>query len=102
MSPPNSNINVPSVAPAIARIRAVATSSTDLAERESLLNSAQKIEDADRNFRETMASIELSRRWSKANMDSIRKRDDLPWWKVVAFLVLFFAFLIYVAIKHHL
>jgi len=99
MSPP-SNPEKPSLA---TTIRAIAAKQNDPIEKESLLNSARKIEDTDRMVNETLASChETHRRWVQANLDSIKRRNDLPPWVVVFVLVSFFAFLAYVSVKYHL
>ena len=85
-----------------ATIRTIAAKQDDPIEKESLLNSARKIEDTDRMVKETLASCHVTHRWVQANLDSIKRRNDLPPWVVVFVLVSLFAFLAYVTVKHHL
>ena len=86
----------------LARVaREAAVRHPDPSEAESLLRSAEKIEDAERKLLEARISLVEALERSKAEVHALRRRNHLPSWVVVLVLSLFAVFLMFVAIKHH-
>lgn len=86
----------------LARVaREAAARHPDPSEAESLLRSAKNIEDMERKLLEARASLMDTVERSKAEVDALRRRNHLPTWVVVLVLSLFAAFLVFVAVKHH-
>lgn len=81
--------------------REAASKQSDPKEAESLLRSAELIEEADRAILKAGADLLAAVEQSKRDMESIRRRDHLPTWVVVAVLVSFLVFLVFIAIKHY-
>jgi hypothetical protein len=83
-------------------IREIAARATDPAEKESLLQSAQKVDAAHRKILTANAKADAAIEQSRALVESIQKRRHLPDWVVVLVLCLFFALLALVTVKHHI
>lgn len=81
--------------------REAAAKSTDPQEVESLLRSAEKIENAERQLLETQASLIEAVEKGRAEVEAVRKSNHLPTWVVALVLASLFAFLTFVAVKHH-
>ncbi len=80
----------------------MAAKATDPAERESLLQSAQLVDETHRKVLATFAQAQNTIDRTRAEMEALRKRDHLPTWAVILVFCLFFAFLVSVTVKHHL
>ena len=81
--------------------REASTLSPDPLEAESLLRSAEKIEATERRMQEVQASMAESSKQARAAMEAMRTRDHLPKWVVALLLLSFFAFLVFVTLKHY-
>lgn len=81
--------------------REAAAKSSDPQEIESLLRSAEKIENAERQMQESLASLVETVARGKVEAEAIRKTNHLPTWVVVLVLTSLLAFLAFVALKHH-
>ncbi len=84
------------------RIRELAAEATDSAERKSLLQSAQTVDEAHRRVVDALAQLDDTIAKSRAEMESLQKRDRVPAWVVILVLSLFFAFLAHMAVRHQL
>jgi hypothetical protein len=82
-------------------LRDAASREPDANEARSLLQSAQTIERADRDLCEEWKRLAASVEQAQTTVQQFRRRDRLPAWAVIAVLFTFLAFLVYVAIKHH-
>jgi hypothetical protein len=80
----------------------MAAKATDPAERESLLRSAQKVDESHRRVVRVFAQAQESIDRSREFIESLKKEDHLPTWVVILVFCSFFAFLAHVAVKHHL
>lgn len=83
-------------------VRALAAKQTDPVEVASLLRSAATFDEADRKVRKALADLDESIRRSKMSVEAMRRRDHLPPWAVIVVMLLFVAFLVFVAAKHHI
>jgi hypothetical protein len=92
---------LPQINPLAQTIRDAAASSSDPKEVESLLRSAEKVEEADRRFKQSHAELLRGIENAKTLNAKLGRKEHLPWWAVVLVLSLFFAFLVYVAVKHY-
>ncbi len=80
-----------------AAIRAQAALEADPKVAESLLASATKVEQVNERFWQEHAKLEGAIVEAKATVEKLRRRDQLPWWVVVAVLSALFWFLLVMA-----
>ncbi len=83
-------------------IKTLAAKESNPATRESLLRSAQNVDEIHRQVVEVFTRLENAIADSRSFAESIKKRDQLPTWVVFLVFGALFAFLAYVAVKHHL
>ena len=82
-------------------IRKLASESLDPSEVESLLRSAEKIEEADRGFQLTQAAFSRTHEQASNERLGSARSQPLPAWAVVSVLLCFFLFLVYLARTHY-
>lgn len=87
--------------PLVQLAREAAAKSTDPHEVELLVRSAEKIENAERQLLESQASLLEAVEKGKAEAVAIRRSNHLPTWVVALVLTSLVAFLVFVAVKHH-
>lgn len=76
----------------------LAAEASDPAARESLLESARRVDETHRRTVAAFADLQSSIDDSRALLDSIKKQDQLPTWVVILVLSAFLGALTYIAV----